>query len=272
MLAHIAGIPDGPRTRESNGLRPLRGSPLMSNGGRDELFAEPRALIEPFRFDAQVASVFADMVGRSVPGYRELVELTALVGARFVRPGTRAYDLGCSLGAVSVALLASTPGVACDIVAVDKAPAMVDAFGRRLSGVPQAGRIRPVCADLESVSIADASLVVLNLTLQFIPPDRRPDLLCRIRAGLVPGGALVLSEKTRPEDPAEQALLTALHEDFKRARGYSELEISQKRAALERVLIPDTPEQHLERLRAAGFPRVVRWFQCLNFVSFLAWI
>jgi tRNA (cmo5U34)-methyltransferase len=243
----------------------------MSGSGKDDLFAAPREPVPPFRFDAEVARVFADMASRSVPGYGQLVELTGLVGARFLRPGTRGYDLGCSLGAVSLALVERTAGLACEVVAVDKAPAMVSALAACLRGVPAAERIRPVCADLGSVRIADASLVVLNLTLQFIPPDERVALLRRIRAGLLPGGALILSEKIRSDDPAEQTILTALHEDFKRANGYSELEIGQKRTALERVLIPDTPQRLQARLAEAGFRQVVRWFQCLNFVSLLAW-
>lgn len=243
----------------------------MSDERRDDLFARPRDRAEPFRFDESVARVFPDMVGRSVPCYGELVELTGLVGARFLRSGTRVYDLGCSLGAASLSLLAQAHSSNFDLVAVDKAPAMTDALAERLRGRDRAARVRIVCADLGSVLIENASLVVMNLTLQFIPPQERLALLTRIRAGLVPGGALILSEKVGVRDKVEQALFTELHEDFKRINGYSELEIGQKRAALERVLVPDTKERHMERLGAAGFTQVSQWFQCLNFVSFVAW-
>ena len=243
----------------------------MGKNPRDELFARPCESLAPFRFDDAVARVFPDMVSRSVPCYRQLVELTGLVGARFLRPGTRAYDLGCSLGAVTLALLGRMSDEHCEIVAVDKSPAMLFALAQTLREVPRRRVVWPVCADLGGVRIENASLVVLNLTLQFIPPDQRLDLLRRIRAGLAPGGALILSEKVCSPDPAEQELLTRLHEDFKRANGYSELEISQKRAALERVLVPETPEQHLRRLDLAGFRHTTRWFQCLNFVSLLSW-
>ena len=148
---------------------------------------------------------------------------------------------------------------------------MISALSDRLRGTAERERVNPVCADLASVLVEDASLVVLNLTLQFIPPERRTDLLRAVRRGLVPGGALILSEKVCSGDPAEERLLAALHEDFKRANGYSELEISQKRAALERVLIPDTPEVLLDRLGDAGFAHRLRWFQCLGFISVLAW-
>lgn len=243
----------------------------MNKDARDDLFARPRDLAEPFRFDESVARVFPDMVGRSVPGYRQLVDLIGLLGARFLRSGTRGYDLGCSLGAVTFSLLEHARGSDFDLIAVDKAPAMVRALAERLRGRGQAQRVGTVCGDLAAVRIENASLVVMNLTLQFIPPDERLDLLVRIREGLVPGGALILSEKVCAADKTEQALLTGLHEDFKRANGYSELEISQKRAVLEQVLIPDTREGHLARLSAAGFGWTAQWFQCLNFVSFVAW-
>jgi tRNA (cmo5U34)-methyltransferase len=243
----------------------------VSGDDRDDLFARPRPASEPFRFDASVARVFPDMVSRSVPCYRQLVELTGLLGARFVQTDSRCYDLGCSLGAVTFSLLEQAPDTDYRVIAVDSSAAMVSALADRLRWCAVSERVSPVCADLASVRIRDASLVVLNLTLQFVSPERRQDLLCEIRRGLLPGGALILSEKIVATDPQERRLLTALHEDFKRANGYSALEISQKRAALERVLTPDAPEVLAERLQRAGFDQQIRWFQCLNFISLLAW-
>jgi tRNA (cmo5U34)-methyltransferase len=81
---------------------------------------------------------------------------------------------------------------------------------------------------------------------------------------------LILSEKIKFADTAEQTLLTDLHLAFKRANGYSELEISQKRSALENVLIPDTLETHQARLQQAGFAQSLQWFQGMNFISLLA--
>lgn len=243
----------------------------MTMDFKDDLFARPWAEGEPFRFDESVARVFPDMVSRSVPGYGQLVALTGLIGARFLRSGTRCYDLGCSLGAVTFSLLERAPEVDCRQIAVDNSPAMVAALVDRVRGRAGRERVEPVCADIASVLVEDASLVVLNLTLQFIAPERRTEILRAVRRGLVPGGALILSEKICSADPAEERLLTALHQDFKRANGYSELEISQKRTALERVLIPDTPKVLMDRLGDAGFVHRVRWFQCLGFISLLAW-
>lgn len=243
----------------------------MQEDPKDDLFADPAAPSGPFRFDESVARVFPDMVRRSVPCYEQLVELTGLLGGRIVRPGTRCYDLGCSLGAAILAVLGRLADPASvELIAVDRAPAMTQALALWLRGVPDGGRVRPVCADLGSVKVENASLVILNLTLQFVPPAARLGLLTDIRRGLVPGGALILTEKVRGHDAEEAALLDAVHADFKRANGYSELEISRKRAALERVLIPDDLDTHHERLARAGFRRSLCWLRCLGFVSLLA--
>lgn len=236
----------------------------------DNLFDCASAPIRPFRFDAEVARVFPDMVRRSVPGYAELVALSGLVARRVAHPGTRCYDLGCSLGAVTRELLSQTAADV-QIVAVDRAPAMIAGLRAWLVDAANAERVVPVCADIEEVPIEQASLAVLNLTLQFIAPTRRLALLQRIRAGLIAGGALILIEKIQVSNDRGGRFLTALHTDFKRANGYSELAISRKRAALERVLLPDSVAIHEQRLAAAGFSESARWYQSLNFVAWIAW-
>ncbi len=237
---------------------------------RDDLFArvDPDA---PFAFDAQVTRVFPDMIRRSVPGYEQLIDLTGQIAARFLKPGTRCYDLGCSLGASTGAVLRAAPDCPVELIAVDNSPDMIAGLTGRLAGLPGAERVRPLCADAADLDIAEACVVILNLTLQFVPPQRRLDLLRRVRAGLVPGGALILAEKVRGADADEDRLLVELYEGFKRANGYSDLEIARKRTALERVLVPDTVAAHEQRLDQAGFPHRMRWFQGFSFVAWLAW-
>ncbi len=233
----------------------------------DALFAaaEPPS---DFVFDAQVARVFADMLRRSVPGWPELLRTLGVVAARLQVPDRPVYDLGCSLGATSAALLARLPQAR--IVAVDNAPAMLEGLRERLAEPVAAGRVKPVCADIREVPVNDAGLIVLNLTLQFIPCAERLYLLKRLRRGLVRGGTLILVEKVIWPDADTDALMDGLHQDFKRAQGYSALEIARKRAALDAVLIPDDIETHEQRLRRAGFQRVERWFQCFNFIGWVA--
>lgn len=241
----------------------------MSDRIRDRIYATPQADIVNFAFDEQVASVFPDMIRRSVPGYAAIVGMIGLLAEEHAQAHTRLYDLGCSLGAASAAMRARVKADGCMLVAVDNAQAMItrarEAFDSQ-PGMP----VELHCADIRAIPIVDASVVVLNFTLQFLPPEDRLALLTDIRIGMRPGGVLVLSEKIAGADPVQEQELTNLHHAFKRANGYSALEISQKRAALDKVLIPETIATHQARLAQAGFSRSDLWFQCFNFVSLVA--
>jgi tRNA (cmo5U34)-methyltransferase len=234
---------------------------------RDRVYADPAGTSGPFVFSDEVAKVFPDMLARSVPGYATTLRLIRDIADRVVAPGSRIYDLGCSLGSVSIEI-ADRIGSRAEIVAVDNAPSMINRLRERVRA--DALPIRPVLADVRDIRFENAALTVLNFTLQFVPVPDRLSLLRAIAGATRPGGALVLSEKIRFEDERIQADMTALHEGFKKANGYSDLEISRKRAALENVLVPETLDLHRERLLAAGFQRCGVWFQCFNFVSILA--
>ena len=236
----------------------------------DRLFSDPLRAPAPFRFDHRVVEVFPDMLRRSVPGYETGIAMTGLLAARFAVEGSTLYDLGCSLGASTLAMHRRLEGRRCAIVAVDNSPAMIAGCRRRLGALAPAPELDLRESDLRDVRIDNASVVVLNYTLQFVPVKERPRLLKRIGAGLRRGGLLLLSEKVVFADPALNRLNIDLHHDFKRAHGYSELEIAAKRDALDKVLIPETLEAHRERLRGAGFKSCEVWFQCFNFASLIA--
>ncbi len=239
----------------------------MSKRSRDRVFARPLGEIRAFEFNDSVARVFADMIERSVPGYTLLLQLIGLYAGIFVRPGSRVYDLGCSLGAAARVVAEQTRGIDCEIIAVDNSAAMI----RRCRDEAAAeSRIEWRCEDIRATRIESASLVVLNLTLQFLPPDERAAELARIHRGMLPGGALVLSEKILLDDDDHNARMVELHQAFKKSRGYSELEISQKRNALEQVMRLDRESVHRQRLVDAGFGPVYPCFRCLNFASYLA--
>lgn len=238
--------------------------------GKDSLFAGDSSMIVDFAFDERVAAVFPDMIRRSVPGYSEIVTLTGLLGRRYAAPGSNIYDLGCSLGATTLSLRRQIPHADCHIISVDNAEAMAGQCRTHVEADPGTVPVEVRCADIREVVIENASLVVLNFTLQFLPPDERLPLLEHIHSGLRDDGVLVLSEKLDFANDLSQAFHTDLHLDFKRANGYSDLEISRKRSALERVLVPDTLEQHRERLGWAGFQWVEPWYQCFNFASLVA--
>jgi tRNA (cmo5U34)-methyltransferase len=241
---------------------------MSKPAARDTIYALPQPTLDSFCFDARVAAVFPDMINRSVPGYALLTEMLALLAQRYVQPESAVYDLGCSLGAATVSMQRGAGRRACRWVAVDNSPAMC---ARCRTQMDAAGvEVDIECADVSAITVYNASLVVLNFTLQFIAVPARLTLLRSIYHGLRPGGVLVLSEKLAL-DTVIAPELGELHLAFKRANGYSELEIAQKRAALEHVLLPDSLEQHQQRLQEAGFAHSVVWFQCLNFVSMLAW-
>lgn len=240
----------------------------------DRIFAQPLAEVPDFVFNEDVVRVFPDMIKRSIPGYPTIVENIGVLAAYFAQPNSRLYDLGCSLGAVTQSLRRHIKTEGCSVLAVDNSQAMVERCREYLHAQDSMFQeLLPVQvqeADILTLDYAPCSVIALNFTLQFIEPAQRPALLKRLRASLLPGGALILSEKLRFEDDAVHQLLTELHVDFKRANGYSELEIAQKRSAIENVMKPDSLEQHRERLLEAGFSRVVPWFQCINFASLVA--
>ncbi|MBT8102664.1 MAG: carboxy-S-adenosyl-L-methionine synthase CmoA [Gammaproteobacteria bacterium] len=229
---------------------------------------------EPFRFDDKVAAVFPDMLRRSIPGYAASIEAIGSLARRYVRAGSNCYDLGCSLGAATIAMRQGINEPGCRIVAVDTAPAMIER-GKEIvandtSILPVMTDVDFVLGDIRDIEIVNASMVVLNYTLQFLPPEDRDSMLRRIYEGMNDGGLLVLSEKVIDENPHMEELLVDLHHEHKRRNDYSALEISRKRAALENVLVPETVPMHRARLKEAGFAHSAVWLRYFNFVSIIA--
>ncbi len=237
---------------------------------KDQIYKNRDSAAGSFEFSADVADVFPDMLQRSIPGYAASIDAIAALARRYVVAGTRCYDLGCSLGAAAAAIQDNVTVAGCEIVAIDQAPAMVERcqqrFAERTAGTP----VQVVAADIRDVAVTNASMVVMNYTLQFLPLAERSDLMQKICEGMIPGGVFVLSEKIAHDDPDIDELLIGLHHDFKRANAYSDLEISRKRNALENVLIPETTATHLERLNAAGFGHIEVWLKHFNFLSIVA--
>ena len=236
---------------------------------KDSIYANPLGQITAFNFDEAVVDVFPDMIQRSVPGYSAMISAIGLLAGRFGQDNSFCYDLGCSLGAASLAMHQQITAQNCQIVAVDNSEAMVSRFRLGLQAIPDA-KIEVHCADIRHIEIVNASVVVLNFTLQFIPVEDRELLLAKIWQGLLPGGLLILSEKLAFDDDKQHELQMDMHHLFKKAQGYSDMEISQKRTALENVLIPESFALHRQRLSKVGFSSVEVWFQYFNFASMIA--
>ena len=237
---------------------------------QDNIFASPLSEIVDFVFDEKVVDVFPDMINRSVPGYSTIINQIGILAQYHTKPNTNLYDLGCSLGAASMSIRHHLTEDGCEIISVDNAEAMIVRLDKILQRDNSKTPVKTVCADIKDIEIKNASVVVMNFTLQFIPLAERKEILTNIYTGLNKGGCLILSEKLAFLDDDENEKQIDLHHAFKKSNGYSDLEIAQKRSALENVLIPETNETHLHRLKETGFTQVYQWFQCFNFSSFIA--
>ena len=235
---------------------------------RDQLFSKEFTSIEDFQFNERVARVFPDMIKRSIPGYSALVSNIGSLADYYAQDDSNLYDLGCSLGAVSLSIQHRLSKTGCQIIAVDNSADMLKRARDFIETEDYPTPIKLLQQNLEQTIVENASVVVMNFTLQFIAPNERLAVLKNIYQGLRPGGILIVSEKMALD--ADSEWMNELHLNFKRVQGYSELEISQKRKALENVMITDSLATHLQRLNHAGFSRAEKWFLCFNFLSIIA--
>lgn len=236
---------------------------------RDRIFAE-KAPQGDFKFGPEVASVFDDMVGRSVPFYDEMQRMTTELAPEFAVEGSSIYDLGCSTG-TSFALLDPVVHPSVRFVGIDNSQPMLDEARRKLSAAGLKRPLELVCADLHELPrIENASVVLLTLTLQFLRPLHRERVIKQIYDGTIERGCLILFEKLIVADSRLNRLYIKFYYDLKRRNGYSDVEIAQKREALENVLIPYRPEENIELLKGAGFGSVDMFFRWYNFCGILA--
>lgn len=243
---------------------------MSSNPPTDKVFAEQRDSVADFRFDKTVATVFDDMVSRSVPFYGEMQRMIVEISADFAERNTNIYDLGCSSGTTFAALNpVIDPSVR--FVGVDNSPDMLDTARAKFASLNFQREVELRVADInDGCRIENASIVNLILTLQFIRPLRRERLIADIYNGLNPRGALIMVEKVLGEDSLFNRLFIDYYYEMKRRHGYSELEISQKREALENVLIPYKLLENRELLLSAGFSAVDVFFKWYNFCGIIA--
>jgi tRNA (cmo5U34)-methyltransferase len=236
---------------------------------QDKLFDEKRSLVQNFDFGSATANVFDDMLDRSVPFYTEIQRMIGEMCADFAVPGTRLYDLGCSTGNTFLAIEKCIPAdVTC--VGLDYSPEMIEKARQKLT---QRGFSRPFeldCVDLnKGVSIQNASVAILNLTLQFVRPLYRQSLVRAVAAGINDGGCLILVEKVITDNSTINRLFIKYYYEMKKRNGYSELEIAQKREALENVLIPYHFDENRKLLLDNGFKACDVFFRWYNFCGMI---
>lgn len=223
-----------------------------------------------FNFDSKTAGVFDDMVQRSVPFYEEIQRMTCELARDFAANGTRLYDIGCATG-TTLQYLDSILDPSIAFVGVDNSEDMLAKARQKLKLVAERRQVTLINSDIHArFQIEDASVVMMILTLQFIRPLNREDLLRRINESLGENGCLILVEKVTGPYSLLNRLFIEHYYDFKRRSGYSEMEISKKREALENVLIPYHIQENRELLFKTGFTQIEEYFRWYNFCGIVA--
>lgn len=225
---------------------------------QDQIYQEKKNQIVDFEFDEEVVNVFPDMIRRSVPGYETMISMSGLIIARQIKSNGVVYDLGCSLGASTLAILEQYKGNALRILAVDKSKEMIDKAKKTIRDK----RVQFICADVRQLDFESADAILCNFIIQFLPRDDRNAFISKIFKSMKVGATLVVSEKISAPD------YIPIHESWKKANGYSALEVSQKRKSLEKIMVVDSEQEHMERFEVAGFQRIHQWYRCLNWASF----
>jgi len=237
---------------------------------RDEIFNDKQETISDFIFDEKVASVFDDMLDRSVPFYQEIQRMIAELASDFAAEGTNIYDLGCSTGTTLINLDRNLRNKV-KFIGIDYSEDMLDKCRKKLSDNNFSGEYELIRTDLnQGVHIENASVVLMVLTLQFIRPLYREKLIESILKGLNENGCLILVEKVLGEDSLFNRLFIKYYYDMKARHGYSEMEIAQKREALENVLIPYKLLENRELLLKKGFRYCDVFFKWYNFCGIVA--
>jgi len=237
---------------------------------KDDIFSRGESASGSFCFNNDVASVFDDMANRSIPYYKEVIQLCGQTAATFVPNGGLVYDLGCSTGNTLLYLAKTLHDRQVRLVGCDPATAMLEKARQKADGFTYSHNITFIQSGCEEISLEQADMIILNYTLQFIDKSERSSLLKKIYQSLKPGGLLLLSEKLRQENTRVESFNTDTYEKFKAGNGYSFLEIANKRQALENILVPESLNQNIDRLKNAGFQEVETIFKWLNFASFAA--
>jgi tRNA (cmo5U34)-methyltransferase len=246
------------------GVNPLR---------RDELFSDKTRAVTDFNFGEATAEVFEDMLVRSVPQYRELQRMLGELAGEFAVSGTSIYDLGCSNGVTlqTLATAVEATGKVVDLVGVDFSEAMLQRARERFAAQHAERQPKLILADLNNgVAVENASVVVLNLTLQFIRPLFRDRLIRQIYEGMNDNGCLLVVEKVLGNQSLFNRLFIQFYYDMKRRNGYSDLEIAKKRESLENVMIPYRMDENVELLKRNGFGGVDTFFKWHNFAGLIA--
>ena len=237
----------------------------MKDLKKDNLYKKDFPKNHKFIFDNNVADVFEDMVNRSVPGYEFLIENIGVMAKKFYQKNTVIYDLGSSLCACSLSILEKLKNVEVQICAVDSSRPMIDICKKNINRK----EIKFIHSDILDIDIKNTSVVILNLTLQFVSLEKRTYLLEKIFSKLNKNGVIIITEKIKIDKMSDDIFFKNFHDFFKENNGYSKEEIDRKKIALSETMIIESEKIHEDRFRGIGCKKFYKWFQCYNFVSWV---
>lgn len=242
----------------------------MKDKKPDKIYAKKHQNVSKFSFDEQVVEVFDDMINRSVPLYDEVQDLTKAIASKFYQENSKIYDLGCSTASSLISILDALDVNKVDLVGVDYSKEMISQARKNIEAKDYKNKVEFIEDDIANITPKDSSIIIMNYTLQFVDVDKREALLKKCYDNLLPGGVLFLTEKVKHFNDDTNDLLVDLHHDFKRKRGYSDLEISQKAESIREVLVPEYFDTYPVLLRDIGFKNVEVCLKYYNFTSYLA--
>jgi len=187
----------------------------------------------------------------------------------FVENETSVFDIGCSTGGFLFRIWEKNRERAAHakFVGIDIEPNFAAYWAQF-----EVDNIELHVADVRSFSIPKCcSLVTSIFSLQFIAERHRQKILDRVFQALVPGGALILAEKTLSKCSKLHDMLTFIHYDYKR-QSFTDEEILQKERSLRATLKLWSEEQIMRSLVAAGFDvaNVQPFWRNHAFAAFLA--
>lgn len=235
-------------------------------GKQDNIFEGGNLSGLPFSFNQEVTEVFEDMIDRSVPGYRTSLNIIKYLSQQYYQKNTNCYDIGCSLGASSAAILSGAQSS--HVIAIDNSEAMINECKKRFKTQIDSKHIEFKTEDIMHSNLENASVVVINYVIQFLDLDQRDNLFNKIFKSLLPGGILILSEKIHFDNRFETNRVFKTHHRFKSANGYSDMEIASKRDSLDGVLVTERENDHIKRATNSGFSKVEKILSNLNFRTY----
>jgi tRNA (cmo5U34)-methyltransferase len=199
-----------------------------------------------------VAAGFDRHVREQLPWYDLATNAITHIARHYIPDGGLVYDLGAATGNIGRAI----------------APVLTDRQARLIGIEPSAEMVKRyeapgeiVCSKAEDVDYEGFDLAVVFLTLMFIEPRKRVQLMNRLRHACRPGGAIVVFDKLEPAGGYLSTVFYRLTLAGKRAAGVTPDEIVEKELSLSGVQRPITEAQ------LAG--EFYNWFRFGDFAGWL---